>query len=108
MSAIVNVIASEALHPTPSEKLATNVLRVECAKRIITGPGEATHLNICVHNNSSAGRMARIVASFKQTEVTVVIPNPLVYVAPNGKTIVQAIIRPLTAEGQTNVQFNAH
>jgi hypothetical protein len=108
MAKTVNVITSAGLHATPSEILPSNVLRVECAKRIITGPAQATRLNICVHNNSSAGRMASLVATYDQTVMNVILGTPQVYVAPNGKTVVQAIIQPLVAEGSANIQFSVH
>ena len=50
--------------------------------------------------------MGNIIANFDARELTVKIPNNQVYVAPEGKTMVYAIINALIKNGRTKVSFD--
>ncbi len=102
----VNIITSPELQASPSEVLKTDVLRVEAGTRVVV-PANTTHkINLTVFNTSSTGRMASIVATFDASKVSVHIPIALIYVAPEGKTVVCAVVQMLVSSGHTNIQFS--
>jgi len=105
MSKQVTVIASNGMESTMSERLPTDYLRIECTKRVVTTAGTMHRINLTVHNGSTVGRMARVLAVHDQLRANVIIDTPVVYVAPNGSTTIQAVIQPLIGEGLINVEF---
>jgi len=102
----INVITSPELQAAPSEILKTDVLRIEAGTRVVTPPGSSHRINLTICNTSSVGRMATITASFDSNQISVHIPIPQIYVAPEGKTVVSAIVQMLVQSGQTNVLFS--
>jgi len=102
----INVITSPELQANPSEILKTDVLRIEAGSRVVTPPGSQHRINLTVYNSSSVGRIATISASFDSSRISVHIPIPQLYVAPEGKTVVTAVIQMLVQSGQTNVVFS--
>tara|TARA_B100000614_G_C14396723_1_gene432017 strand:- start:242 stop:571 length:330 start_codon:yes stop_codon:yes gene_type:complete len=103
---IIDVTISPDLNPTTSDILRTDCLRIETSKKVYMEPNGETRVNLTVHNTTSVGRMGNIIANFDARELTVKIPNNQVYVAPEGKTMVYAIINALIKNGRTKVSFD--
>ena len=103
---IVEIAVSPDLAPTTGDALKTDCLRIEATKRVQLAPNTEIRINLAVHNTSPVGRMGQIIANFDAREVSVKIPNSHVYVAPDGKTAVYAIISPMMKHGQTKITFD--
>lgn len=103
---IVEIAVSPDLATTTADVLKTDCLRIEATKRVQLAPNKETRINLAVHNTSPVGRMGQIIANFDAREVTVKIPNSHVYIAPEGKTVVYAIIGPMIKNGQTRITFD--
>jgi hypothetical protein len=103
----LSVIISNDLVTTRPDVLSSDCLRVECTNRVNVVAGVATRVNLAVHNTSQVGRMAQLNAQFDSRTVNVHIPNSLVYVGPEAKTVVYAIIHSLVPSGSSLVTFDA-
>jgi hypothetical protein len=103
---IIDVTVSPDLNPTVADTLRTDCLRIETAKKIYMAPNDETRVNLTVHNTSSVGRMGNIIANYDARELQVKIPNNQVYIAPEGKTMVYAIINCLIKNGRSKVSFD--
>lgn len=103
---ILEVAVSPELAPTTADSLKTDCLRIETVKKIQLSPNTETKVNLTVHNTSTVGRMGQIIANFDAREVSVKVPNSQVYVAPEGKTVVYAIVSPLIKHGQSRIIFD--
>jgi hypothetical protein len=102
----IEVAVSPELAPTTGDALRTDCLRIETSKRVQLAPDTEIRINLAVHNTSPVGRMGQIIANFDAREVSVKIPNSQVYVAPDGKTVVYAIVSPMIKHGQTRITFD--
>jgi len=103
----LTVVISEELVSTRPDVLLSDCLRVECTSRINITTGVATRVNLTIHNTSQTGRMAQLNAQFDNRIVNVHIPNSLVFVGPESKTVVYAIIYTLVQSGNSLVTFDA-
>jgi hypothetical protein len=103
---MIDVAVSSDLSPTVADLLGSDCLRIETSSRIQLAPHKETRINLMVHNSSPVGRMGQIIANYDAREVIVKIPTSNIYVAPEGKTIVYAIISPLMKQGQTKIIFD--
>jgi hypothetical protein len=103
----LNVIISNELVSTRPDVLTSDCLRVECASKVNITAGIATRVNLTIHNTSQVGRMAQLHAQFDNRLVNVHIPNPLVYVGPESKTAIFAIIHTLVDAGSSLITFDA-
>lgn len=97
---------SSELVASKADVLLSDCLRIETTNKIILHPGAETKVNLSVHNTSSEGRMARVMANHDPRCVSVKIPTSEVYIAPGGKTSIYAIISPIVKNGQTTVSFD--
>jgi hypothetical protein len=102
----IEVAVSSELAPTIADTLKTDCLRIETVKKIQLAPHSDTRINLTVHNTSHVGRMGQIIANFDAREAHVKIPNSHVYVAPDGQTVVYAIVSPLLKHGNTKITFD--
>lgn len=108
MSKQLNLVISNDLVATRPDVLTSDCLRVECSSKVIVTPGVATRVNLTVHNTSPTnGRMAQLNAQFDNRLVSVHIPNSLVYIGPESKTVVYAIIHTLASSGSSVITFDA-
>jgi hypothetical protein len=103
---MIDVAVSPDLSPTTADLLGSDCMRIETSSRIQLAPHTETRINLMVHNSSPVGRMGQIIANYDSREVVVKIPTSNIYVAPEGKTIVYAIISPLLNHGQTKIIFD--
>ncbi len=103
---MVEVVVSPDLNPTSSDLLGSDCLRIETISRIQLAPHKDTRINMMVHNTSPVGRMGQIIANYDAREVVVKIPTSNIYIAPEGKTVVYAIITPLIKIGKTKIIFD--
>jgi len=103
---MVEVVVSPDLSPTSSDLLGSDCLRIEAVSRIQLAPHKDTKINMMVHNTSLVGRMGQIIANYDAREIVVKIPTSNIYVAPEGKTVVYAIISPLIKNGKTKIIFD--
>jgi len=103
----LNVVISSDLVSTRSDVLTSDCLRVECTSRVNIVAGIPTRVNLTIHNTSQVGRMAQLHAQFDNRIVNVHIPNPLVYVGPESKTVIFAIIHTLVDAGNSLITFDA-
>jgi len=103
---MVNIIVSSDLSPTKPDFLSSDCLRIEATPKLQLAPHQDTKINLMIHNTSLVGRMGKVVANYDPREVKVKIPTSEVYVAPEGRTIVHAIIIPLIKDSQTKVVFD--
>lgn len=108
MSKSVKLIVSDDLVPTLSDKLPGDCLRIEATGKLIAKPNTTNTINLTVHNTSGIGRVAHIKANYDNRFARVHITDQDIYVAPDGKTVTQAIIIPLVVGGQSLVTFDAH
>ena len=102
----LTMVISDDLISTRPDVLTTDCLRVECPGRMNVKTGVATRVNLTVHNTSPVGRMGHINAQFDNRVVNVVIPNSLVYVGPESKTVVYAIIYAQVPAGSSVITFD--
>lgn len=103
---IVEVAVSPDLSPTVADSLKTDCLRIEVTKKVHLSPHSETRINLAVHNTSTVGRMGQIIANFDARDLSVKIPNSQVYVAPEGKTVVYAIVNSIIKHGNTKITFD--
>lgn len=103
----LNITISSDLVATRPDTLSSDCLRVECTNRVIVTSGVATRVNLTIHNTSQVGRMAQLHAQFDNRLVNVHIPNPLVYVGPESKTVIYAIIHTVVEAGSSLITFDA-
>lgn len=103
----LSVIISDDLVSTRPDVISSDCLRVECSGRINIVAGVSTRVNLTVHNTSQVGRMAQLHAQFDNRLVNVHIPNSLVFIGPESKTVVYAVIHTLIQSGNTIVTFDA-
>jgi len=102
----LHVVVSKDMIATVSDVLSSDCLQVECTNKIVTPPGTPTRVNIAIKNTSTVGRMARLQASYDSRMFTVIIPTQDVYIGPEGKTLIYAVVTPLQA-GQSSIGFDA-
>lgn len=102
----IDVAVSNDLTPTNADLLGSDCLRIETTSRIQLAPHKETRINLMVHNTSHVGRMGQIIANYDAREIVVKIPTSSIYVSPEGKTAVYAIISPLMKHGQTKIIFD--
>jgi len=102
----VDLIISNDLHSSRPDVLTTDCLRIECGSRVVIAPAVATRINLTVHNTSQVGRMAQIHSQFDNRILNIHIPNSLVYVGPESKTVVYAMIYTQATSGSTVVTFD--
>ena len=103
---MVDVAVNPDLSPTNADVLTTDCLRIETTSRIQLAPHSETRINLSVHNSSTVGRMGTIIANYDAREVIVKIPQSNIYVSPEGKTVVYAIVTPLIKQGQAKIVFD--
>lgn len=102
----LTMVVSGDLISTRPDILSADCLRVECTSRVNASPGVATRVNLTVHNTAPHGRMGHINVQFDNRVVSVVVPNSLVYVGPESKTVVYAIVQPLVESGSCVITFD--
>jgi len=102
----LQVIINSDLVPSKEDMLHTDCLRIETISKLNLIPGKEIRINLSVHNSSNVGRMANITTNFDARNIKVNIPNSNIYVGPEGKTIVYAIVTPLASEGYSNIFFD--
>jgi hypothetical protein len=105
---IVDVTVSADLSPTSSDNLPSGCLRVEATQKIQLAPNQDIKINLTIHNSSAVGRMGKLNATYDAREMLVRIPTTDVYVAPEGKTAIYAIISPLIQSGKTKIAFDVY
>jgi len=103
---IIDVTVSNDLSPTSSDKLPTGCLRVEATSKVQLASQQDIKINLMIHNSSPVGRMGVVSVNYDAREVIVRIPTANVYVAPEGKTAIYAIISPLIMSGRTKIAFD--
>ncbi len=103
---MIEVVVSPDLSPTSADLLGSDCLRIETVSRIQLSSHKDTRINLMVHNSSLIGRMGQVIANYDAREVIVKIPTANLYVAPEGKTVVYAIITPLIIKGKTKIIFD--
>lgn len=101
----LNVLVSKDLVPTAPDLLQSDCLVVECTGKIVTPDGQPTRVNVTVRNTSMVGRMARVQATYDSRMFSVIIPTPDIYVGPDSRTMIYAIITPLQL-GQATITFD--
>ena len=92
---------------TQSDVLSSDCIRVECSNRVNIPPEGSTRINLVVYNTSTNGRMVQLSAQFDTKMINVHIPNSLIYVGPESKTVVFAIIHTLVQAGNCGITFDA-
>lgn len=102
----LSIIISNELVSTRPDILTSDCLRVECAGKLNIVAGVPTRINLTVHNTSQIGRMAQLHVQFDNRLVNVHIPNSLVYVGPESKTVIYAIIHTMVEAGSSLVTFD--
>ena len=102
----INVLISKDLVPTASDLLSSDTLVIECNPKLVVVPGQQTRINLTIRNTAMVGRMARVQANYDSRHFSVLIPNQEIYVGPDGKTMIYAIITPLISSGQNTITFD--
>lgn len=102
----LTVVINPEQETSRSDILSSDCLRVECTGKVIIGRDASININLTVHNTSSVGRMGFLLASFDAKIVSVTIPNPAIYVGPDSKTVVGAVIKSLVPGGSCPITFN--
>lgn len=106
----VSVAVSRDRLPTVSDHVPNDVLSIEPINPIILTPGHVTQINLIICNNSQIGRMARVSPYYDTASgVMVQIPEPHIYIAPQGRTLIYALIEArLNYTGNANINFRVH
>jgi hypothetical protein len=96
--------------PSTPDRLLSDVLTISPLSPINVRPGHPTQVNLCIHNNSSSGRMARVSANYDVSKgIIVQIPEQHIYVQPQGDTVISALIEArLDSDGTSNINFKVH
>lgn len=105
-SKTVNCIVSAELVATRPDALLSDCLRIEALNKVVMHPGNQTKINLAVHNSSTDGRMAQVIANYDPRLFMVTVPTSGVYVAGGGKTVIYAMITPLTSAGHAPITFD--
>jgi len=93
MSSILKLNIDPNLKPTQPDNVALKQLTLEVGPAKVMRPGAQTMVKLTLNNFSSVGRMAKVLATFDGSKVSVDIPTNIVYVAPQGSTAIYAIVR---------------
>ena len=96
--------------PTLPDRLPSDCLTLDVPNHLSLEPGVPIQVNLTVNNSSPVGRMAHIHVTYDASQgVFVQIPDPKVYVAPEGKTVTYALIESkIGSKGQCNINFGVH
>lgn len=93
MAKTVNVNINKNINPTPPDSLSNENISIECNDKIDIRPGGQTQLNLIITNRSSVGRMVHLCPQYDRSRgIIVQIPEPDVYVGPEGRTITYALM----------------